>query len=123
MIMRNASAIATLMVFVQFLCATVGQAQIFVVSNPGQNVSAYDLNSGATLSVPLIGTGLSSPNQIAMDGNGFLYVAKYANGTIGKYTTSGITVNASLLSGLAGPVGVAADGGGNLFVADYNNGT
>ena len=29
-----------------------------------------------------------------------LFVANYGNGTIGEYTTSGATVNASLVSGL-----------------------
>ena len=36
-----------------------------------------------------------------------LFVANSYNGTIGEYTTSGATVNASLVSGLNAPVGIA----------------
>ncbi len=48
-----------------------------------------------------------------------IYVANYAgvSGTIGKYTMSGGTVNASLVSGLWGPTGLAASGS-NVFVSN-----
>jgi hypothetical protein len=39
-----------------------------------------------------------------------LFVTNAASGTIGEYTTSGATVNASLISGLSDPVGIAVDG-------------
>jgi hypothetical protein len=38
-------------------------------------------------------------------------------GTIGEYTTSGATVNASLVSGLSNPIGIAVSGP-DLFVAN-----
>ena len=41
------------------------------------------------------------------------------DGTIGEYTTSGATVNASLVSGLNYPYGIAVSGS-NLFVTNYN---
>ena len=37
----------------------------------------------------------------------YIYVTNSGNGTIGKYTTSGGTVNASLVSGLNQPYGIA----------------
>jgi hypothetical protein len=49
-----------------------------------------------------------------------IFVVNHQNGTIGEYTTSGATVNASLISGLNNPGGVAVSGT-NLFVV--NNGT
>ena len=49
---------------------------------------------------------------LVVDGQGNLYVANYAAGTVGKYTTSGSTVNSSLISGLNGPSGLALDGKG-----------
>ncbi|HTQ29916.1 MAG TPA: hypothetical protein VMI53_01785 [Opitutaceae bacterium] len=49
-----------------------------------------------------------------------VFVADYGNGTIGEYTTSGATVNASLVSGLPNPTDIAVSGS-NLFV--FNGGT
>jgi len=42
--------------------------------------------------------------------------------TIGEYTTSGATVNASLISGLTGPDGIAVSGS-DLFVVNLLDGT
>jgi len=44
-----------------------------------------------------------------------LFVADAASGTIGEYTTSGATLNASLITGLTYPVGIAVSGS-TLFV-------
>jgi hypothetical protein len=38
---------------------------------------------------------------------GDIFVTSYSAGTIGEYTTSGGTVNASMVSGLSGPGGIA----------------
>jgi hypothetical protein len=53
---------------------------------------------------------------------GTIFVSNFSAGTIGEYTTSGTTVNASLVSGLNGPDGIALSGG-NLFVANNDTGT
>ncbi len=49
-----------------------------------------------------------------------IFVTNNGSGTIGKYTTLGATVNASLVSGLNDPTGIA-ESGGNLFVGDFHN--
>src|ERR1017187_1279308 len=51
-----------------------------------------------------------------------IFVANVASGTIGEYTTSGATVNASLVSGLSNPSGIAVSGS-DLFVANQGSGT
>ena len=51
-----------------------------------------------------------------------IFVANNGSATIGEYTTSGATVNASLVSGLNNPSGIAASGG-DLFIANVGNGT
>ena len=58
-----------------------------------------------------------------------LFVTNYADanndlnsGTVGAYTTSGATVNASLVTGLGGAGGIAVSGG-DLFVGSFANGT
>ena len=48
---------------------------------------------------------------------GDLFVANVGAGEVGEYTTSGATVNASLVTGLDGPVGLAVSGG-DIFVAN-----
>jgi DNA-binding beta-propeller fold protein YncE len=54
---------------------------------------------------------------------GNLFVANFGTGTIGEYnTTTGATINASLVSGLNTPLGIAVSGG-NLFVANLSTNT
>lgn len=48
---------------------------------------------------------------------GDIYVANYGGTTIGEYTNTGATVNASLISGLNHPVGLALSGS-DLFVSN-----
>ena len=50
-----------------------------------------------------------------------IFVANVASGTIGEYTTSGATVNASLVSGLGNPFGIAVSGS-DLFVTSVHSG-
>jgi len=65
------------------------------------------------------GASLSTPAGIAVSGSD-LFVANYGANSIGEYTTSGATVNASLISGLSGPIGVAIYGS-DLFVGNINS--
>jgi hypothetical protein len=51
-----------------------------------------------------------------------LFVVNFEAGTIGEYTTSGTTVNASLIAGLNSPVFVAIDAIGNVFVTEQDSG-
>jgi DNA-binding beta-propeller fold protein YncE len=55
---------------------------------------------------PALITGLNQPNGIAISG-GNLFVTNFETGTIGEYTLSGETVNASLISGLNQPTDIA----------------
>jgi len=50
---------------------------------------------------------------------GQLFVSNWGDNSVGEYTTSGETVNASLITGLSGAFGLAV-AGGNIFVADNN---
>ena len=53
---------------------------------------------------------------------GQIFVVNNGNDTIGEYTTSGATINASLVSGLDDPLGIAVPGS-DLFVVNGGNGT
>ena len=59
------------------------------------------------------GLALMSTNAARGD---IIFVTNFGNDTIGEYTTSGTTVNASLISGLSSPEGIAVSGS-DLFVA------
>jgi len=48
---------------------------------------------------------------------GHVLVANFGSGTIGEYSTSGVTINSSLISGLGEPNGIAISGN-DLFVAN-----
>lgn len=83
-------------------------------------VGVYDSKTGAAINPALI-TGLDTP-WIALDGNGFLFVANKYRGTVGKFTTAGTAVNPALVSGLSYPTGIAFDGEGHFFVANTGSG-
>ena len=54
---------------------------------------------------------------------GQIYVTNYAANTIGEYdATTGVAINASLVSGLHGPWGIAVSGS-HLFVVNYYSGS
>jgi len=78
---------------------------------------------------------LNTPNYVALDGAGNVYIADLANNKIRKVNTSGIisTIAGNGITGYSGdggpatgaelntPHGVAVDGSGNVYIADYNN--
>jgi hypothetical protein len=76
--------------------------------------SGYVLAGLVTVILGLLSTTPASADTI--------FLTNYVNGTVGEYTTSGATVNASLISGLGGLSGIAVSGS-NLFVANNLLGT
>src|SRR5262249_17891833 len=80
-----------------------------------------------TWGVPGTGNGeLSSPQGVATDGSGNVYIADTGNDRIQKFDASGtfLTTWGSNGSGngqFLTPRGVATDGSGNVYVADTNN--
>ncbi len=96
-----------------------GNGHLFTVNEYG-GITEY-ATSGATLYFSLVtSSGPTFATALAVDGNGYLYVATtlaYTNFTIAKYTTSGELVNASLISGPTNAVAdMALDGNGSLFL-------
>jgi Bacterial Ig-like domain (group 3)/NHL repeat len=72
-----------------------------------------------------LGSGFSSPNNVAVDSSGNLFVADSRNNAVkeilaaGGYTT--INTLAAANGNFSGPSGVALDVHGNVFVADREN--
>ena len=64
-------------------------------------------------------SGLSSPDGVAVDGAGDVFIADESNSRVLKITPSG--AQSTVGSGLSGPDGVAVDGAGDVFIADFGN--
>ena len=63
----------------------------------------------------------NSPNAVAVDGTGNLYVADTGNNLVRKISSGTSSTFVNSAAGLSGPEGVAVDGSGNVYVADTGN--
>ena len=97
---KMGSEIALALTFV--LAASLNAQNIYVASDGYLigNISEYGPD-GSTINASLIPTGLDYPTGIANSGND-LFVVNTDNNTVGEYTTSGATINPSLLYSWAG---------------------
>jgi streptogramin lyase len=104
-----------------------GLAPLGVTTDPSGAVYVSDEASGSLLryasptsatSTTLI-AGLSSPAQVAIDGEGNALVADTGNNRVAIYNS--VKAKVSYLTGYAAPQGVIVDGFGNIFVADTGN--
>jgi len=68
-----------------------------------------------------IGTGWQTPQGVALDGAGNLYVADAAANTVSVFAP-GATTATTVGTGLSQPSAVVVDGAGNVFIDDYGNG-
>ena len=69
----------------------------------------------------LVGSGLSNPYRVAVDGAGNVYIADTGNNAIKEWSAANNTVTTLVASGLNQPKDVAVDGVGNVYIADYAN--
>ena len=72
-----------------------------------------------------MGTGLMTPNQVAADALGNVYVADSGQGKVLMYPAgSGSSATPTNIgTGLTSPTGVAVDGAGDVFIADSGTGS
>jgi sugar lactone lactonase YvrE len=74
--------------------------------------------SGVQTTVPA--TGLVSPQFVAVDGAGDIFISEIKSNIVVKLTPAGVQTTVPA-TGLNGPFGVAADEAGDVFIADANN--
>ena len=74
--------------------------------------------------VTLLGTQLSGPSGVAIDGSGNVYIADTGNNRVVELPWTGNGYGAQTIvpmTGLNSPMGLAVDGAGNLYVASNGN--
>ena len=81
--------------------------------------STYVLAPGPVTT--LVGSGLSIPAGVAVDGAGNVYIGDTVNNAIKEWVAVSNTVTTLVGSGLNQPAGVAVDGAGNVDIADSDN--
>jgi hypothetical protein len=99
---------------------TVAGTNVFVIngsSNGSSNgIGEYNALTGTVESANLV-TGLYDTFSLTTDGN-YLYTSSYAGGTVSKFTLSGQTVNANLVTGIPDGANGLAVSANKLYVAD-----
>ena len=116
----------------------IGQATLTLVNGSGSapialsglaaftSAASYGLASQPTIvggtsplaPISAITTGLSSPQCVAVDSTGNIYVANAGNSTVTKYASTGGAAILTISSGISNPYGVAVDSTGNIYVAN-----
>ncbi len=122
----------------QFTTLPVGPVDRLSKPTPVGIVSTYAGEAGSRGSADgaLREARFASPNDIAADRAGNLYVADTASHTIRKISALGVVTTVAGLAGSSGaqdgiggsarfntPRSLCADGAGNIFIADYGNHT
>jgi sugar lactone lactonase YvrE len=90
---------------------------------PGEGVTpaVYELFDDGTLKT--VGTGFTSPQGVAIDGAGTLYVTDTGTNTVVEVPQgcAASSCQRTLDGGFYLPYGIAVDGAGNVYVADSSN--
>jgi sugar lactone lactonase YvrE len=97
-------------------------------NNTLASLTLQGIGTGSALQVQpgtesLIGAGLKTPSQIAVDANDNVYVADSGLGAVEEYPKGygAIAATATAGANLVAPTGVAVDGAGDVFIADNGN--
>jgi hypothetical protein len=87
----------------------------------GSNVYSVDALGNLYQSGTQIGSGLTAPRQVALDGAGNAYVANSGGGNIMEFAPGNAVGTALAITGLTSPTGIAIDANGNIYIADSGN--
>ncbi len=112
-----------------------GQATFTFDANPGATRTGTLTIAGLTVTVTqagssyaasnpvatLVGTGLSDPGAVAVDGAGNVYFADTGDNAIKEWDAATQQVTTVVATGLDLPLGVAVDGAGNIYIGDYGD--
>jgi hypothetical protein len=108
--------------------AVDGNGGVYFVDTPFVSESLTKVTPTATGSTQsVVGSGLPSPNGIAVDGAGDIYIADSYEFRVVKETLSGgsylqsVVINIPAATWPSEPYGIAVDGSGNLYLTDVSN--
>ncbi|MGA3027312.1 MAG: BACON domain-containing carbohydrate-binding protein [Bryobacteraceae bacterium] len=92
-----------------------GLGNVYIADSDNNAIEEW---SAATQQLtPLVSTGLSRPEGVAVDSSGNVYIADSGNNAIEEWSAA-TQVTPLVSSGLSDPLGVAVDGSGNVYIAD-----
>lgn len=103
-------------------------AAVILSDSSGANLASaqvFGTGLGAALTVDpgsatALGSGFTSPEGVAVDASGNVFVADAGANTVDEYA-AGSSTSVPIGSGLSKPMGVAIDSQGDVFVADSGN--
>jgi autotransporter-associated beta strand protein len=100
-----------------------------VTASPGTSATPASITGNLSLGssnrvftvepVTIFASGLGTPDGLALDSSGSLYVANYSSGTVTKVDGGGAVT--TFASGFTHPEGLAFDSSGNLYVSHGDN--
>lgn len=96
-----------------------GQAWPLFVANGGDGTISSIASDGT---VTQFASGFGTPNAIAVDNAGNVYVGDCGNGNINEINAAG-TVTTTIVSGLICPAGIKFDTNGNMYIFDSSTAT
>ena len=109
---------------------SLGNIYVADTKNPSAQIIVLPPGGGDLVSVPgsqfpsLVGSGVKTPNGVAVDGAGNVYISDSTANTVVEVPSAsgpGSTPFALNFLGMKTPAGVALDPSGNLYVADTGN--
>ena len=144
----DGGAATNAIVYRPYAVAVDGAGNLFIVENGNNRIRKVDTNGVITTVAgtgtqgysgdggPATNAALSSPDSLALDSTGNLFITDYGNHRIRRIGTNGIITTvvgkgtstysgdggAATNAGVPYPVDVAVDATGNLFISGYNNG-
>jgi streptogramin lyase len=100
-----------------------GATRVGTLSVGSQMLTIKQAGAGYISARPLItlGSGLSFPYGVAVDGAGNVYIADTRHNAIKVWSVTSNTVTTLISTNLNGPQGVAVDRAGNVYIADTTN--
>ncbi|MEO6990351.1 MAG: hypothetical protein ABI346_00855 [Candidatus Baltobacteraceae bacterium] len=102
--------------------ATRGQHLIYVSSAAGGTGEVNIYTRSSTAPIRTILSGVSSPQGLAVDAGGDLYVANSGNNTVTVYPPGKLMPSVTYASGVSQPDGVGVGADGYVYVANVSGG-
>ena len=99
--------------------ASLGK-NLMYVATAGGAVYIYSTVGQAQQPIGVITSGVSSPEGLAVDAVGNLYVANSGNNTVTVYPPGQTSPSTTYSNGVSNPFGVAVGGDGRVYIANEN---